>query len=170
MISWFDIIILIPVGFALYKGFSKGFIIEVASIIALLFGIYGAIGFSDFTANLLKSKVEINQSAIPYLAYTLTFIAIVVLVFLLAKLLEGVVKIAALGTINKLLGALFGLLKISLIVSGLIFLINCVDVKRVVFSPQLAEKSYAYKYIEKIFPSIFPSSKKILANSNWKMN
>jgi len=49
-----DIILFIPLAFAAWKGFRKGFIVELASIIALIAGIYIAANFSEVTANKLK--------------------------------------------------------------------------------------------------------------------
>ena len=47
----------------------------------------------------------------------LTFLLVVVTVHLLAKLLEKMLDLVALGLVNKLAGALFGLLKFALVLS-----------------------------------------------------
>ena len=47
-----DIILLIILGFGLVRGFMRGLIIEMASLLAIVVGIYGAIHFSFFTASL----------------------------------------------------------------------------------------------------------------------
>ena len=54
----------------------------------------------------------------------LTFLLVVVAVHLLAKVLEKVLDLVALGLLNKLAGAVFGLLKVGLILSFLMMMLN----------------------------------------------
>lgn len=165
MISWFDIVMIIPLGFAAFMGFKKGFIIEITSIIALLFGIYGAIGLSGFTEGYLKTNMESNSKALPVAAFAITFIVIVVGIYFIGKLLEGVVKITALGIINRIAGVVFGLLKMGLIISGLIFLLNAMDKDRRMFGEEVSSKALLYPPLEGLAPKIFPSLK-TLYNQN----
>jgi membrane protein required for colicin V production len=158
----FDIIISIPLLWAAYQGFKKGLIIEIASIIALIFGIYGAIGFSDFTDQVLKNYLNIQSSYNKLLAFAITFIAIVIAVFFLAKLLEKVVKLASLGLANKLAGAFFSITKIVLILSAIIAVINNFDKSSVIFNSKLKEQSVLYSPLEKIVPILFPSIKNLI--------
>ena len=55
-----DIIIGALLLFGLIRGFSKGLFVEVASLVALVAGVYGAIHFSNFAAEFLENKF--NQS------------------------------------------------------------------------------------------------------------
>ena len=48
--NWIDLIIVIILALALFRGFTQGFVKEVASLAALIIGIWGAIKFSSFTA------------------------------------------------------------------------------------------------------------------------
>ncbi|MCC7050617.1 MAG: CvpA family protein [Bacteroidia bacterium] len=161
----FDIIISIPLLWAAYKGFKKGLIIELASLIALAFGVYGAIGFSGFTGNVLKNNLGINSEYNQLTAFAITFIVIVVAVFFLAKLLENVVKMAALHWANKLSGSLFSILKYALILSAMMYLINSFDKKNIIFNTKLQQSSLLYKPLQKLAPMLFPSLKN-LVNEN----
>ena len=53
-----DIIFLIPLLFALYRGFKKGIIHMVASIAALVLGIIGAIKLRPVFASMLEMTVH----------------------------------------------------------------------------------------------------------------
>ena len=46
--NFIDVLILIPVIYAAWKGFKHGLIIEVFTLLALVVGIYAGIHFSDF--------------------------------------------------------------------------------------------------------------------------
>jgi membrane protein required for colicin V production len=48
--NWIDLVIIIILGIALVNGFINGLVREVASLAALILGIWGAIRFSGFTA------------------------------------------------------------------------------------------------------------------------
>ena len=120
--NYVDIILAAPLLWGAFKGFKKGLIIELISLIALAVGIWGAVHFSDFAVQLLAENID--QKYLPLTAFLLTFISIVVLVYFVGKLLEKVVNIVQLKFINKVLGACFGLLKFWLIISVVLFIVE----------------------------------------------
>ena len=48
--NFLDVILVLPLIFAAWWGFTKGLIIEIASVLALTLGIYGAVLLADKTA------------------------------------------------------------------------------------------------------------------------
>ena len=106
-----DIIVLIPLIWFTIKGFTKGFIIELASLAALILGIYLSYFFSDITASFLQNTLGFTSKYLQPVSFILTFIIVVILIFILAKSLEALIKTASLGIFNKLLGAAFGFIK-----------------------------------------------------------
>ena len=109
--NYLDIIIAIILFLFGFKGFRKGLIIEVVTLLAFGVGIYGAMHFSDFTAEHLKDFMEINPKYLNTVAFILTFILLVVLVNIIGRLVSNAVKAMNLGFFNKLGGFLFGLAK-----------------------------------------------------------
>ena len=62
--NWIDLIIVVILILSLVMGFINGFVKEVASLAALILGIWGAIKFSGFTAEKLGfMKVRTARSA-----------------------------------------------------------------------------------------------------------
>ena len=118
--NYIDYILLLPVVYGLYRGFSKGLILELASLIALLAGIYGAIHFSSFTFDWISQYVEVETSYLQLAAYGLTFLLIVLVITLTGKILTLLVKMVALGLVNRIMGALFGGIKALLILAVLL--------------------------------------------------
>ena len=146
--SQIDIILIIPLLWGAVMGFKKGLILELASLVGLILGIYGAIKFSDYTAEKLAQYVEITQEWLGLISFLVTFIAIVFGVFLLAKILNKALKLVALGTVNRILGLLFGTLKFALIVSiGLYFFEN-MNRKFEVVEKDFAKESMLYEPIK----------------------
>ena len=154
--NYLDIICLIPMLWGLYKGFTKGFIIEIASLIALGLGIWGAIHFSDVTGVWLQEQFSMESEYMPVIAFIVTFVGIVAGVFLLAKLLERVVNLVAMKFLNKLAGAAFGALKFGLIVSVLLVLVDGLDQRLDFIAEEDKEASYLYGPVMGIAGTIIP--------------
>ena len=110
--------------FGLIRGFMKGLFVEIASLAALILGVYGAIHFSDFVAEYFESKVDWNESTINITAFVVTFVIIVFVISLAGKALTKLADFAAMGMLNKLLGGLFGALKIGLILSVILVVLT----------------------------------------------
>tara|TARA_B100001093_G_scaffold99089_1_gene91134 strand:+ start:4654 stop:5178 length:525 start_codon:yes stop_codon:yes gene_type:complete len=112
-----DYILFIPLLYGFYRGFTKGLIIELASLLALTIGIYGALHFSSFTFEFLSDYVKIKTVYLQLASYGLTFLIIVMLISLTGKILTMLIKLVALGFINRMMGAIFGGIKVLLILS-----------------------------------------------------
>lgn len=154
--SYFDIVLLVPLLWGLYKGFRKGLIIEIASLAALALGILGAVHFSHYTGSYLADYLDLSQKAMKLVAFGLTFILIVIATFAVARLVERLAKMVALGLVNRVLGALFGMMKFLLITGVLIHLTNQLDAKYHFLGPELAKESLLYDPMSKIIPTIYP--------------
>ena len=121
-----DILLLVILGFGLVRGFMRGLIIEMASLLAIVVGIYGAIHFSFFTARLLGELMPSSQQTIEVVAFGITLIVLMLAVMFLAKVLTKMLKAAELGFLNRLAGALFGVLKAAVIVGSLFVFLGVV--------------------------------------------
>lgn len=152
-----DIILIILLGWGLVKGLRNGLIHEAASLAALILGIYGAIKFSDYTAGLLVEHFSMTGKYLAIVAMALTFLAIVILVHFLGEIIDKLVKAVALGFVNKLAGAVFGVLKMAFILSLFLFILNTLDSKTHFLPKDKLEKSMLYGPVSTIFPFIFHS-------------
>ena len=119
----FDIIVTLALGFGFFKGFKKGFVVEVASLGALFLGVQGAVKFSSFIGYKIKGFFDWNPMAIKTISYLLVFILIVYGVSVLAKGLTKILSQASLGLFNKFLGSVFGVLKWAVLSSVFLFFI-----------------------------------------------
>ncbi|MBE7647034.1 CvpA family protein [Tenacibaculum finnmarkense] len=153
----FDIIIAVLLIFGFVRGILKGLFVEVASLVALITGVYGAMHFSYFISDWLASSVSWDEKYISLTAFAGTFIVIIIVISLLGKVLTKVADFASLGILNKILGGVFGALKIGLILSvAFIFFGKMNDTIPFVTKENLAE-SILYSPVKKIAPMIFPS-------------
>ena len=151
-----DIILGALLLFGLIRGVIKGLFVEVASLLALILGIYGAIHFSNFAATFLESRVDWNEKTINIVAFAITFIIIVVAISLAGKALTKLANFAALGILNKLLGGIFGVLKIGLILSIILIVFNKINNTMTFMEKEDLENSILYEPVKSLAPMIFP--------------
>lgn len=157
-----DILIAIAIIYSFYQGFTKGLIISVASLIGLILGVWGALKFSGYTATYLNETWEIK---IPILAFALTFLAILISIYFLGKLLEKVINIMSLGIFNKIGGAIFSAAKMIIILGVLFTIFNKVNSKFQLCDNASIENAIAYSYLNKIENQILPFAEDLLKNS-----
>ena len=147
--NYLDILLIIPALWFGYKGFSHGLIRELVSLLALVAGIYAAFVFADMV------EKWINNPTLPKEAYfAITFLVVLIAVFLLGKLVEKIIKLVIPELVNNLLGGLFGVAKVVVIFSAVIYFIHSVDSKHVILKEESIEKSFTYKYVEPIVPEL----------------
>lgn len=146
--SKIDIILALPLLWGAFIGFKKGLILELASLVGLILGIYGALKFSDYTAQQLSDNFEISPEWMGLLSFLLTFIIIVVLIFLLAKILDKALKMVALGLVNRILGLIFGVIKYALIVSVLMYFFHNLNQRFAFVSESIMQESLLWKPLQ----------------------
>jgi membrane protein required for colicin V production len=159
-----DIILAALLLFGLVRGFMKGFFVEVTSLVALAIGLYGAIHFSYFIADYLKDHVSWTEKYIQIIAFACTFVIILVLISFTGKFLTKIADKASLGFLNKFFGAVFGLLKIGLIVSVAVIVFDKLNKAMPFVQEETIQNSILYTPVKNLAPMLFPS---ILQNE-WK--
>ncbi|OFY67335.1 MAG: hypothetical protein A2V64_07770 [Bacteroidetes bacterium RBG_13_43_22] len=154
--NWIDLIIIIILGIALFRGFTEGFVKEVASLAALIVGIWGAIRFSSFTAMKLYEWFDMTGQYVGIISFLVTFGVIVVLINFAGILVDKLVDAVALSFLNRLLGIVFGLFKSVLILSVFFVILNAIDTRKPFLPREKIEESMLYNPISDIAPALFP--------------
>ncbi|MDF1517971.1 MAG: CvpA family protein [Lutibacter sp.] len=157
----FDIIIAGLLLFGFIRGLFKGLFLEVASFIALIAGIYGAIHFSYFIKDLLAPRVSWEEKYITLVSFAITFIVIVVAITLIGKLFTKIADFASLGILNKLLGGIFGTLKIGFLLSVILLIFSKLNNKIPFLSAEQQESAVLYEPLKNLAPNIFPDFVKV---------
>lgn len=153
-----DIIFLAFMAMAIFKGFQKGLIIAVFSIVGFIVGLAAALKLSSLVAVWLGESTTINVRWLPFIAFILVFIAVVLIIHWGAKLIEKAVELAFLGWVNKFAGILLYGVLYSLILSVLLFF----AVQMHVFTAQTIEESRIYAYIQPWGPKVLEAVGKVV--------
>jgi membrane protein required for colicin V production len=159
--NYFDLIIAVLIVLSAINGFKKGFIYQLASLAALILGIYLAVKFSKVIAPFINSHITSSANASKIIAFVFIFIIVMILVTLLGKFLEKVLEEVELGIINKIAGLVFGVVKSLFVISALMIFLQFSIIKFNWPSQQTREGSFLYKPIESVAPALFPYLKSL---------
>lgn len=155
--NFLDIILAAILLYGLIKGLWKGFFIEFASLISLLAGIFLAVKLSGFTASLIREKLEYDSDYLEILSFAITFILVVIGIILLAKVLTKVASFTSLGWANRLLGGIFGLIKMIFILSVILHFFHKINATGIFFPEEKLNESVLYNPVVQVSEFVFPT-------------
>ncbi len=146
-----DIIFAILIAIAIFKGYRKGLIIAIFSIVAFIVGLAAALKLSATVAAYLQNSVSISGKWLPFLSFAMVFGVVAVLVSLGGKLIEKTFEMALLGWANRIGGILLFVILYTIIFSIFLF---------------YAEKIHLFEEAtiqsSKVFPFIKPWGPKVI--------
>ena len=154
--NYLDVIIAILFIIAIVSGYRKGFIHQLASLAALILGIFLAVKFSKLISPFLQEHFTSSANVAKVLAFVAVFVIVMILVHLLGRFLEKTFDEIELGPLNKIVGSVFSVIKMLLIISSIMILLKLSIIKFNWPNQIDREKSYLYKPVESIVPAIFP--------------
>ena len=152
-----DIIFGIILLLGFIQGFKKGLFVELASLVGLIAAVYGAIHFSHIAANWLAERTSWTEKVINLAAFAITFVIIVLIVSLAGKLFTKIANFAMLGTINKIAGAAFAVIKYAFLLSVVIMFLNEANERIGFVSEKAMEESILFSPVKSIAPALLPS-------------
>ena len=150
-----DIIIGLLLLYGLYKGIRNGLFVELASLIALVAGLYGAIHFSYIVGEYLSKNMEWNERYVNTASFLITFILIVLVVNMAGKLLTKIADFAMLGLLNKIAGGIFGALKVAVILGALLIFFDRTNNQLGFIRQESIEESKLYMPVKEIGALVF---------------
>lgn len=159
LMNIFDIIIAAFLLFSFARGILKGFFAEVASLLAIIAGIFAAIHFSYHIEYYLvnSSTLDWSDKTNKLVAMAVTFLIVVLLIIFIGKILTKIADFTALGMLNKLLGGVFGVLKTGLILSVIFTFFGRLNKTIPFVTEETLDASIMYTSVKKIAPALFPS-------------
>ena len=123
----FDLISIGLIGYGSFRGFSKGLIVEMSSLLAIFLGFTIGINFDDLISNFLYNTFNIKFSLLKIFVFLIIFFITYSLVVLAAKSITKFIKVVNLGLMNSVFGGVFGLTKWSLLFIVLVWIISSIE-------------------------------------------
>ena len=169
--NFIDIIIIILVLIAAFKGFVNGLIKELISLISLIAGIYVASYFSVYVEQQLNYNFPKIEEYNAIISFALVFTTIYLSLKLAGIIIHKFVKIIQLNLINKISGLLFGSIKAILIISFVLLEINHLEQSfNTTIPKKQKEESKLYPLVENIIPTVIPIVKEKIKNNPESQN
>jgi membrane protein required for colicin V production len=120
-----DIIVILVVVLALYKGWSKGLIMSLFVLLSYAVALTCAFYFSSKVAGYFKASAGSESKWYSILAFIVVMIGAIILVRIIGKLIEKTAELMLLGLVNRILGiVVFGLVYGSLLAILVVYLKN----------------------------------------------
>lgn len=116
-INYFDIFVIIAMAFFFIKGAYSGFFEEISGIVAIILSIFLLRMYGSTVADFIG---RYSSSSLNYpFAIIIIVVGCFVLVSLIARVLSKIMQVTFTGWINRLLGAVFGIVK-GLLLTGIV--------------------------------------------------
>jgi membrane protein required for colicin V production len=155
--NYVDIVLAVLLALGMYRGFKKGLIISIFGMLALFVGIYGGVMFADQVAEVIGGWLDEPKEWLPFAAFAATFLAIVVAIYLLGKMVTKAMNVTMLGLPNKIGGAVFGLLRTALVISVLLLFVHPLIDKKSLIPIEQRRTSILYNPMHEFAQTVVPT-------------
>lgn len=153
-----DIVILLIVLASAVWGIFKGFVAQIVSILALIFGVWCAFKFSNYCSAEIKNffSLATAQSTITIIMFVIILLLILILGRFIGKGIEGVIKLSMLEWLNRALGFVFAALKAIIILSLIIYVLDCFNNTWHFIPKETLQTSKGYLFLNNFSAKLFP--------------
>jgi membrane protein required for colicin V production len=145
--------------YGVFRGFTRGFIMQLTLLVAFIIGAFAALKLSGFTARILENRISISAESLYIVAMAITFLLVFVGINLVGKMMEKFAENAELSLVNRLLGVIFSVGKVIIITGVILSFVDRVDSRVHLLPKNSREHSLFYKPFVSITTTIFPSLK-----------
>jgi membrane protein required for colicin V production len=143
---------------AVYKGYTKGFIVGIFSFIAFVIGLAAALKLSVVASHYLETSSGMAHKWLPFISFAIVFIVVVLLVNIGARIIKKAISLVMLGWVDKLGGIILYIIIYTIIFSVLLFFAE----KTLFIKPDTIAKSSVYHYVAPVGPSVINHIGKIV--------
>ena len=153
-----DIIFILLMGMAIFRGLKKGLVLGIFSFLAFIVGLAAALKLSTVVAKHLEGSVGSLTKWMPLLAFMLVFIAVLLLIGLGARIIKKILQLAMLGWLDSLAGMILYICIYTIIFSIFLFY----GVKLLLIKPDVIANSKVYPYVAPWGPKVIDNLGKII--------
>ena len=145
----------------LYFGIKNGLIKQVVAFAVIYFGIMLSLKFATPVADWVVQHVKIPEFWAKAVSFILIFFVVALLLNLLGKLLEKIIKISLLGWLNKLLGIVVTFCIFALVLSVVVYFVDSANNLLDFIPKEKLEESRFYPALLNLSKEVFPHFKEL---------
>ncbi|MES2798631.1 MAG: CvpA family protein [Bacteroidota bacterium] len=154
--NFIDVLLVVPIIYAAWKGLKNGLIIEVFTLLALLVGLYAGIHFSDFLAAIFRDNLGWESVYAPTICFTLIFLGIGAMIYFAGVMLKRIVKVVRLSLFDKIGGLTLSVVTCLYLLSTILVLLESYDEKGGFFPEEKKESSLLYYPVKAVSTYTIP--------------
>lgn len=147
-----DIILIVLLILGAYSGYKKGLILEIIALLAFILGIIGGFKLLHVGMDIISSFYDGFGTLLPFMAFMFIFVAVIVIVNILGKVVKKVIDWTPLGSLDNVAGAVLGIFKWALILSIFIWVIESIGIS---LPSSMMKNSSFYPVIAGVAPKVF---------------
>src|SRR5690606_10184114 len=122
-----DLVVCLLILLGAFGGYRDGFLMTVFSFAAFVIGIYAGFRLMGWSIVYLDNHYTIDEKWLPYVAFCVVFLLVLVVVNLTCRLLRSILHKTFLGPVDKLFGAVLGMLKTAFMLSLMLWLFSSLE-------------------------------------------
>lgn len=153
--NYLDFFFIIVITLVTIRGVFRGLITELAILIAIILGFVISFTFLNDGVKLIMTQFsDLPEFAARIIVFIVLFLAVNIIIRLLSKILNKFAKITFLQPVNKIAGGLFAFIKVAVILSILIILIEFVPFSDQFMNALGKEESISYTFVRNFAPAV----------------
>lgn len=135
-----------------YRGFKKGLVLEIFSVLALILAKVGSIRLVRRVLTIFLGWYQGLDSVLNYLLLTLLFFLIMIAVTMIGRFIRYLIRPTILGSADRFLGSIVGVFKWALCISACIWLGDLWNISIPVLH---TADTMLFPYIKALAPQLF---------------
>lgn len=139
-----DLIFAVIIVFAILRGYQRGLIVGLFSLVAVIIGLAAAMKLSTVVAGYIGKAVKVSDEWLPIISFAVVFLIVILLIRLGANAIEKTIEVAMLGWVNKIGGIIFFAAIYTVVFSVLLFYAEQVKL----IQPETINKSVTYSFVQ----------------------
>ncbi len=139
-----DIIFAVIIVLAILKGYQKGLVVGLFSLVTVIVGLAAAMKLSTVVAGYIGKAVKVSDQWLPIISFAVVFFIILLLIRLGARAIEKTVELVMLGWVNKVAGVIFFAAIYTTVFSVLLFYTEQMKI----IQPETIKTSVTYSFVQ----------------------
>jgi len=139
-----DLIFAVLIVLAIFKGYQRGLVVGLFSLVAIIIGLAAAMKLSTVVAGYIGKAVKVSEQWLPIISFAVVFIIVILLIRLGAKAIEAAVEVSMLGWVNKLGGIILFAAIYTVVFSVLLFYAEQMKL----IQPETINQSVIYSFVQ----------------------
>ncbi len=152
-----DIILVIPILWALYQGYQQGVWVQLGGIVGVILGTWIGFHFGDK----IGEYFSLTGQAAYIVGFASAIVLVLVIVALISHLIKGLFRVSGLSMIDHVLGVILSLFKIVLILSLIVALFDYLNSRHNWVESKYIDNSTLYTPMKSTSEVVFPFAKSV---------